>query len=111
MLVRQYPLAFDQQSADLGLSDDIPPVFTVLDYILNHLVVITFELVVLLIVEQSQRFNAIVNCKDPKILVYLLKYFLDLQNLFDVDLDILGPSWLVFFLFTVTFLSGITVPY
>lgn len=49
VLVGQYSLAFNKQRANLWLSDDIPPVFTVLNDILNHLIIVTFKFVILLI--------------------------------------------------------------
>lgn len=52
VLVGEYALAFDQQGADLGLPDDVPPVLTVLYHILDHLIIVALELVVLLIAEQ-----------------------------------------------------------
>ena len=95
----------------MWLSDYVPPIFAVLDHILDHLVVVTFKLIVLLIVEEAQRFDPIVYCEHSEIFVDLLKYLLNLQNLFDIDLNILGPRRLILTLFTIRYLFGIIVPY
>ena len=52
MLVRKYSLTFDKQRTDLRFSDNIPPIFTVLNDVLDHLIVVTFEFVVFLITKQ-----------------------------------------------------------
>lgn len=101
VLVRENPLTLDEQCAHLRFPNDVPPVLTVLDHILDHLVVVAFELVVLLIREQPQRFDPIVECEYAEVLVDLLEHLLYLQDLLDVDLDVLGASWLVRALLTV----------
>ena len=94
----------------MRLSDYVPPILAVLYYILDHFVIVTFKLVVLLIVEKPQRFDPVINGEHSEIFVDLLKYFLDLQNLFDVYLNILGPCRLILTLFTTSSLFLI-VPY
>lgn len=95
VLVRENPLTLDEQCAHLRFPNDVPPVLTVLDHILDHLVVVAFELVVLLIREQPQRFDPIVESEYAEVLVDLLEHLLYLQDLLDVNLDVLGASWLV----------------
>lgn len=51
VLVRKYPLAFDEKHTHLRLSYDVPPVLTILDNVLDHFVVVTLKLVVFLVVE------------------------------------------------------------
>ena len=107
MLVRKYPLAFDQKIAYLWLSYDIPPIFTILNYVLDHFVVVTLKFVVFLIIEQPEGLDTIVHSKHSKVLVDLLEDLLYLKNLLDVYLDILRARWLVFALLTASWLSRI----
>ena len=107
MLVRKYPLAFDQKIAYLWLSYDIPPILAILNYILDHFVIITFKLVVFLIAKEPELLDAVIDGEDSEVLVDLLKHLLYLQNLFDVDLDVLRARWLVFALLTARWLSRI----
>lgn len=88
-------MALYEQRADLRLPYDVPPVLAILDHVLDHLVVVALELVVLLVVEQPQGLDAVIYGEHSEILVYLLQYLLDLQYLFDVDLDVLGAGRLV----------------
>ena len=107
MLVRKYPLAFDQKIAYLWLSYDIPPILAVLNHILDHFVVVTFKFVVFLIVEKPEGLDAVVDREYSEVLVDLLEDLLDLKDLFDVYLDILRASWLVFSLLTARWLSRV----
>lgn len=88
-------MALYEQRADLRLPYDVPPVLAILDHVLDHLVVVALELVVLLVVEQPQGLDTVIYGEHSEILVYLLQYLLDLQYLFDVDLDVLGAGGLV----------------
>ena len=89
MLVREDPLALDEQRAHLWLPDNVPPVLAVLNDILNHLVVVALKLVIFLVRQYSQILHTIVQCEHLKILINLLKYLLNLEYLLDVDLYIL----------------------
>lgn len=72
VLVRKDSLALNKQSTYLRLPDDIPPVFAILYYVLDHLVVVAFEFVVFLVSQQFQILNPIVESKYTEIFVYLL---------------------------------------
>jgi len=49
LVVWKDTLAFYEESAYLRLSNDIPPVFTILNYILYHFIIIRFKFVIFLI--------------------------------------------------------------
>jgi len=49
LMVRKDALAFYQESAYLRLSDNVPPVFTILNNVLYHFIVIRFKLIVFLV--------------------------------------------------------------
>jgi hypothetical protein len=73
----------------LWLSNDVPPVFAILYHILDHFIIITLKLIIFLICEKSQVFDAIVDRENFEIFIYLLKHLLYLQNFFNVDFDVL----------------------
>jgi hypothetical protein len=92
MLIREYSLALDEQSTDLRLPDDVPPVLAVLNYVLNHLIVVTFEFIILLIGKQPQILDAVVQGKHFEILIYLLKNLLNLKYFLNVNFYILRST-------------------
>ena len=95
MLIWKYSLALYKQRAHLWLSNYVPPVLAVLDHILNHLIVVTFEFIVLLIGEQPQILDAIVESKHFEIFIYLLKNLLYLKNFLNVYFYVLGTTRLI----------------
>ena len=92
MLIREYSLALDEQSTDLRLPDDVPPVLAVLNHVLNHLIVVTFEFIILLISKQPQILDAVVQGKHFEILIYLLKNLLNLKYFLNVNFYILRST-------------------
>jgi hypothetical protein len=92
MLIREYSLALDEQSTDLRLPDDVPPVLAVLNHVLNHLIVVTFEFIILLIGKQPQILDAVVQGKHFEILIYLLKNLLNLKYFLNVNFYILRST-------------------
>ena len=92
MLIREYSLALDEQSTDLRLPDDVPPVLAVLNHVLNHLIIVTFEFIILLIGKQPQILDAVVQGKHFEILIYLLKNLLNLKYFLNVNFYILRST-------------------
>ena len=99
VLVWKDSLTFDKKCAYLWLSNDVPPVFAILYHILDHFIIITLKLIIFLICEKSQVFDAIVDRENFEIFIYLLKHLLYLQNFFNVDFDVLWATCCIFSIF------------